>query len=89
MSLDEFWRSTPRLTNIVVMGYLRRRAWAAFHAGYGLHAKDAEFEHLMGGKREKEPMSPDEMLLNLHRHAVVHNALLKARQKAEGISDGE
>ena len=89
MGLDEFWRSTPRTINLYVEGYRRRRAWSAFHAGYGIHCKDAEIEHLMGGKTEKEPMSPEQMLLNLHRHAVVHNARLKAREQAQGQQDGE
>ncbi|MAY20316.1 MAG: hypothetical protein CL955_06830 [Erythrobacteraceae bacterium] len=85
MSLDQFWRSTPRLTNLFVLGYIRRRAWAAFHAGYGIHCKDADIDHLLGRKTEKEPMDPEQMKANMRRIMVGVNAWRKSR----GMNDGE
>lgn len=89
MTLEEFWRSTPRLTNLFVMGYLRRRAWAAFHSGYGMQAKDARIEDLMFGRKERPAMTPDQMLQNLRRHRVAQEARLKALAKLERRDDGE
>lgn len=73
MSAEEFWRCNPRTVNLVVEGYIRRRAWAGFHAGYGLHAKDAKIEHLMGRPAAKPPMSIEQMMANLDAHATKHN----------------
>lgn len=67
MTPDEFWRSTPRIVNLVIAGYQRRRAWAAFHAGYGLMAKNAKIEHLLNRKPKREPMAPDAMLAAVRR----------------------
>lgn len=73
MSLTEFWDATPRITALVVEGYRRRRAWAAFHAGYGLHAKDAKLEHLLGRApaAASEPMSEEAMAQNLRRWRIA------------------
>lgn len=59
---------TPRLINLATEAYLRRRGWAAFHAGYGLHAKDAKLEHLTGRQTARPPMAVEEMMANLDRH---------------------
>lgn len=74
MSAEEFWRSNPRTVNLVIEGYLRRRAWQAYHAGYGIHCKDAKLADLLGRPTEKPPMSPDQMLLNMRRHMIANNA---------------
>lgn len=74
MSAGEFWRSTPRIVNLVIEGYLRRRAWDAFHAGYGIHCKDARLADLLGRATEKPPMSGDQMLANMRRHMIANNA---------------
>lgn len=63
----------------MIEGYLRRRAWGAFHAGYGVHVKDADYTALLGRKVEKPAMSPEQMLANLRRHAVAQNARLARR----------
>jgi hypothetical protein len=73
MSVEEFWRTTPRITNLVVEGYLRRRAWAAFHAGYGIHLKDAKLDDLLGkaAKAPPEPMSDEAMAQNIRRWRIA------------------
>jgi hypothetical protein len=60
----------------VVEGYRRRRAWAAFYAGYGLHAKDAKIEHLLGTAAKRSPMPLEELMANLDRHMIAHNTRL-------------
>ncbi|MFO6447867.1 hypothetical protein ACLBKU_12040 [Erythrobacter sp. NE805] len=60
--------------NLAVEGYRRRRAWAAFHAGYGVHTKDAEIGHLLGRQAEKAPMSVEQMMANLDARLTAHNA---------------
>jgi hypothetical protein len=75
MSLTEFWDSTPRVTALFIEGYIRRRAWAAFHSGYGIHGKDARLEHLTGrapaGGRPRGEMSPEEMAANIRRWRIA------------------
>jgi hypothetical protein len=55
------------MVSLAVEAYHRRRAWAAYHAGYGVHIKGAKFEHLhpparMAAKPQGEAMSPDSLL---------------------------
>lgn len=85
MTLEEFWRSTPRLTNLVVYAYLRRRAWAAYHAGAPGHFQNVTIEQLMGRAPRRKQMSVDEMNAAMRRIMVGVNAARKAR----GLSDGE
>lgn len=63
------------MTALFIEGYIRRRAWAAFHAGYGIHAKDAKLEHLTGrapaGHRPGGEMSLDEMAANVRRWRIA------------------
>lgn len=74
MSVEEFWRSTPRITNLVIEGYLRRRAWAAFHSGYGMQSKNARIEHLLGRPVKPRQRDTDSMLAAFDRFAARHNA---------------
>jgi len=62
----------------VVEAYHRRRAWAAFHAGYGLHAKDARLDDLLGKPRPGQnnaapgaPMSAEAMAQNIRRWRIA------------------
>lgn len=73
MTPEEFFRSTPRIVNMVIEGHRRRRAWAAFHAGYGIHAKDAELSDLLGKARAAEPeeMSDEQLLQNIRRWRIA------------------
>lgn len=75
MPLDDFWRATPRIVNLVIEAYHRRRAWAAFHAGYGTAGtiREPKLENLLG-KPARPPSSADEMLARLDRFAARHNA---------------
>jgi hypothetical protein len=60
----------------VVEGYRRRRAWAAFHAGYGMQAKDAKIEHLLGVD-PKPKMTSEQILARFDAFAARHNARLQ------------
>lgn len=59
---------------MVIEGYHRRRAWAAFHAGYGMASKDARIEHLLG-KDTRQQASPEQMLARFDRHLARRRAL--------------
>jgi hypothetical protein len=63
----------------VVEGYRRRRAWAAFHAGYGTEGKQFEkprIEHLMG-RDPKPKMTSEQLLARFDAFAARHNARLQ------------
>jgi hypothetical protein len=87
MGVSEFWDTTPRITALVCEGYRRRRAWAAFHAGYGMHAKDAKLEHLLGRApaAASTPMSDEAMAQNIRRWRIA----TAPKTKREGLSDGQ
>ena len=59
----------------MIDGYRRRRAWAAFHAGYGTTGavKDPEFSHLLGKARKPvaQVMSDDAMAQNIRRWRIA------------------
>ncbi len=73
MTPEEFFRSTPRIVSLAIEGHRRRRAWAAFHAGYGMHAKDAELGDLLGKPRpvEVEEMSDEQLVQNIRRWRIA------------------
>lgn len=82
MTPEQFWRSTPRITNLFVLGYLRRRAWAAYHYNAPQNFKNVTMDHLMGRKPKGEAMSPEAMLSIVRR-------LKKSMQRKWGKPDGE
>jgi membrane-bound lytic murein transglycosylase B len=65
----------------------RRRAWAAFHAGYGMQAKDAKLDDLLGkaAAAPAAPMSDDAMAQNIRRWGIA----LRRNPQTERHSDGE
>jgi hypothetical protein len=84
MSVSEFWDSTPRITSLFVEGYLRRRAWAAYHAG-AWQSKDVKLADLMpvaagSSKPKGEAMDPEHLLRMVRR--------IKRRMKKD-FGDGE
>jgi hypothetical protein len=58
---------------MVIEGYHRRRAWSAFHAGYGQN-KGARLEHLLG-KDTRQRATPEQMLARFDRHVARHRSL--------------
>lgn len=53
----------------MVEGYRRRRAWTAFHSGYGVAGtiKNPKIEDLLGRKPKAQAMSPDALLKAVRR----------------------
>ena len=76
MDVETFWRTSPRIINLVIEGYRRRRAWAAHHAGYGIHCKDADIAHLLGRtpRAEPEEMTADQLVQNIRRWRIAKAA---------------
>jgi hypothetical protein len=74
----------------VIEGYLRRRAWSAFFAGYGMHAKDAKIEHLLGkGKGPAQPassgpMTDEAMAQNIRRWRIATTRKVQPERQPDG-----
>jgi hypothetical protein len=77
MGLEEFWKATPRVVSLVIEAYWRRRAWAAFHAGYGMTVKDAKLVHLLGRPAQRSTTA-DDLLARFDRFAASHNRAIGA-----------
>lgn len=64
LTLADIASTTPRVIMLAVEAYHRRRAWAAWHAGYATTGavQDPDFDDLLGRKRGPAEMTPDELV---------------------------
>lgn len=80
LSLADFWASTPRTVMVAWQAYQRRRAFSAWFAGAPANFPKLTFAELAGESLPERPaMSAEQMMANLRRFAVAHNAALAAR----------
>lgn len=65
---------------LAVQAYKRRRAWAAWHAGYATtgNVKDADFADLLGRKPQSSAMPDEELVANIRRWRIAHSGRVDA-----------